>query len=176
MLWLALNNNSVSHQITYALVFLFFSHFLWPFWMTLTAIIVETRPLFKKVLIGLGIMGFFYGTFLYVPLFFQENWLSVTILNQSIRYQIQVLSSGVISPYVGIFLYVVVSLLGLFLSINKWLNYLGLMLLAAFIVTEFFFDYAFISVWCFFAALISLYLMYFFSTEKFTPQINLEQN
>ncbi len=174
MLWLSFNENSPQGMKIYAFGFLFFSHFLWLFWMTIAALMVETRKRFKYILTGLGILGFLYGVFLYLPLFFRPHWLSVNVLNGSIRYQIRVISTNIIHPYIGIFLYIVVSLTGLFLSNNKWLNYLGLMLVAAFIFTEFFFDYAFISVWCFFAAIISLYLISLFYSEKFMPKTILK--
>ncbi len=170
MIWLSFNDNIPQVTRTYALGFLFFSHFLWLFWMTLSALTLETRPIIQKVLAGLMVMGILYGIFLYFPLLFYPDWLSVQVFKGSIRYQIQVLSTGIISPYLGIFLYICVSLIGLFLSSKKELNYLGGMLLGAFILTEVLLDYAFISVWCFLAATISFYLIYFVYSENFLPK------
>ncbi|MEB3278289.1 MAG: DUF6629 family protein [Lyngbya sp.] len=172
MVWLSLNGTVPQATQTYALGFLFFSHFLWLFWMNISVLVIETRKTFKKVLVGLAVIGFLDGVFLYFPLLLHRDWLSVSLVNHSIQYQIHVLSSGLIPPLLGICLYVIVCLTGLFVSENKELNYLGGLLFVAFILTKLIFDYALISVWCFFAAVISCELIYVFYSEQLFEQVD----
>lgn len=166
MVWLSLNSADSQITKTYALGFLFFSHFLWPFWMTFSVLKVETGQTIKKVLIGLLTIGFLYGVFLYFPLLVNPDWLSVNQVYGSIQYRIHVMSHGIVSPYLGILLYMIVALLGLMLSSHRGLNYLGGLIFIALIFSQLLFNYALISVWCFFAAVTSSYLLYFFSSEE----------
>lgn len=166
MVWLSVNSDDTRLVNFYALGFLFFSHFLWPFWMTITVLNLETRKTRRPLLLILAIMGFLYGAFLYFPLLINPSWLSVEAVKGSIQYQINFL---ITQPW-GIWLYVVVCLMALFLSENKSLMRLGWLILVALFLTKFAFSYALISVWCFFAAIISGYLIYSFRFELFPEE------
>ncbi|MEL7036763.1 MAG: DUF6629 family protein [Cyanobacteria bacterium J06592_8] len=170
LVWLSFNTTVPQATPIFALGFVFFSHFLWLFWMTVSVLAIETRKIFRKVWVGLTVMGFLYGVFLYFPLLLNPDWLSVSVVNGSIQYQIYVLSYGLISPDLGVYLYVLVCLTALFFSENRGFNYLGGLLLMAFLLTKLHFDYAFISVWCFFAAVISSGLIYGFYSEQLLQQ------
>ena len=155
MVWLSLDAHNPVLVNYYALGFLFFSHFLWPFQMAIAALKLETRKVFQRLFLGFAIVGLLYGSFLYFPLLINSHWLSVSILRGSIDYQIKVLSYQPWGPW----LYMVLCLMPLILSENRKLRGLGWLILAALFLAKLIFYYAFISVWCFFAAIISTYVI-----------------
>ena len=68
MVWLSLGTNDHILVNHYALGFLFFSHFLWPFQMAIAALKLETRKVFQRLFLGFAIVGLLYGSFGYLSL------------------------------------------------------------------------------------------------------------
>ncbi len=57
-------------------------------------------------------------------------------------------------------IYAVIVVLALLLTSDRYVRYFGIIILTSVVVSKLLFDYAFISIWCFFAAVLSLYIIY----------------
>lgn len=160
MVWQEMNNPNSNLIKIYALGFLFFSHCLWLFWMTIACLAVETRPIFKRILGIFAILGSIYGSIMYFPLLLNPERLSVNVFHGSIEYQTQLWGQQLLPWYLGIFIYAGISLIPLLISENIVFQNLGWLILVALVFCKLVFTTTVVSVWCFFAAIISTYLVY----------------
>ena len=164
--WLGIENNDLNLINIAALGFLFFSHFFWLIWTPFSSFYLETN---KKIRVGLMILtliGFCYGLLLYFPLVYRENLLNVKLVSGSINYCTTFIFNDLVPKHFTILLYITIILGSLFLSSNRKINFLGIQIFMAAIATQVAFSYAFSSVWCFFAAGLSMYLAYIIKQEN----------
>jgi len=158
-LWLALVPDGGTGLRPAALGFLFFAYLLWPFYVPLAANRVERHPGRRRAFRGFMLVGLLFGLSLYIPLLFQPGWLAVGIVQQSILYEPVLVYDGIV-PRTGVrvFYAVIVTVPLLFTTVAA-LRRFGILLLSSVVVSAIFFVYAFVSIWCFFAALLSLYIV-----------------
>lgn len=140
-----------------ALAFLFFAFLWWPVFVPLSLFLLEERPNRRRVMLLLSLAGLLLGADLYVPIVMNVIPLTATVTNKSINYityqpELMVLSH--------IFSYVAIIVFSLWLSSIRAINIFGLLVLLSFIISQLWYLLVFISVWCFFAALLSLYIVY----------------
>ena len=146
-----------------AVGFLFFAIALWPGWVPFAAGRLETgvrRWLFD----GLAVVGLAVGLVAYLPAVVRfGEWLEVTRVEHSIRYDFTRLpGAGTAAGVAWQAAYMAVVCCPLLLSRHRPVQAFGLVAVAAAaaVVTYLQFRYAFVSVWCFLAALLSLSLGY----------------
>lgn len=160
MVWIELTKNTQSTSlIAISLGYLFFALFFWPTWIPFSCYMIEEsshKPLFKIV----AITGFFSGIAFYVPIALQAPTLHPQIICSSIQYLGPVTKSGVEIPLVGKVWYTAITLLPILMSSNLLVAQLGVAIASLFFISHWFFNYAFLSVWCFFTALASLLILY----------------
>lgn len=157
--WLAIENGVQSDILTAALGFLFFAYFLWPLMVPLSAYFVEENHARRILLFLLSIFGGLFGLSLYLPLILNENWLSVEIVQGSILYQPKLIYDGFI-PWTGLrLIYAAIVGLSLLFSTIATVRAFGVIVLLSVIVGFLFFAYAFTSIWCFIAAILSIYIL-----------------
>ena len=162
-----------SAAVPFALGFHFFSHFLWLWWLPLCSYLVEpsqsslsNKPgniakLRKWVIGGCAIFGAFAGTLVYSVMLFHPEWMSVAVREHSILYNFSVPDSSAIHiPITPVTLYGLIILVPLFLSSHRLIRIFGVLVVLSMALASVTYNAAFISVWCFFAALLSLYLVY----------------
>ena len=151
-LWLALSNPSYSHlEKVSTCTFIFLAQVVWPFWVPLGVMLLEkkeNRTLFQKILAGLGLL-------LSIILAYCLNKFNVhaEIQEHHIRYIQEYPAS--IRPY-GVALYIVSTIVSLFISKIKGVWILGITVLLSYIAAFIFFTNYRLSIWCFFASIISL--------------------
>lgn len=165
LLWLRFDAHHSTEISFAALGFLFFSHFVWLVWIPFSAFALEPHPLKKNVLFSLTTIGAFYGAFLYLPLLLNPDWIELSFTNHSIDYQVHLLFNDFLQGKHFVVLYVFLIIFPLFLSSLRSINVLGALISISAFLTYLSFSYAFISVWCFFAALLSVYVFYILQQE-----------
>lgn len=164
-LWLALSNPDfafMEHFSTYA--FLFFAQVIWPFWVPFS--IFRFNELKKnqisnivgKVMIGIGLfiavsMSYFIAT----------NPVDSEILDCHISY-----SQAYPQKYalLGGILYLIATLGPHFTTKNKKMWILGISTLTSYIFTKIFYSQYVVSVWCFFAAILSTLILWIVMSKK----------
>lgn len=109
---------------------------------------------------------------MYVPLLFQPDWLTVEVLKNSIVYKATLLYDDYIPRIVVLILYALIVLAPLLFSSERYIRIFGVIIMVSVIVATVFFGYAFISIWCYFAAVLSLYILFMVlrMTKKITEQ------
>jgi len=143
-----------------SLVFLFFALAFWPFWWPLLAAVLEPRPRMRRLFTAIAIAAIGWFWVLFFPLAAgADSLLTTEIVHHSIRYSYPDLAIYDVVPRPVLrVLYLLCAVVPLALGSNISGRLPGLLVLASAVVAATAFDYAFVSVWCFFAAIISAYL------------------
>jgi len=138
----------------------------WPLWVPVSTFVLE--PDFRnRILISIFIViGALLGPLLYLPYFWHPDWLSPEIIGHSIAYNTILLPDSYVSRTITYIFYLGMVGIPPVLSSHFHMKIFGLALLLAVPVTHFFYLHAAISVLCFFAALISLYLAFIIIGDK----------
>lgn len=154
--WLSLTNTEYTEWKGPATgLFLLFAQVVWPMLVPLSLYLIEKNARRKKILGIFTVMGVLTAAFL--------GWclLNYTITTGITSYHIDyTLNYPVQLSWIASAVYVGVTILPPFISGNKKMPLLGILVLASFIVTEIYFPGYIISVWCYFAALISVVVLY----------------
>ena len=158
--WLALLKGDVLSAHTLALGFLLFSHVFWLGWVPYSSYLTESSESHKKLFKLVAITGGLFGLGMFVPLLFNAEWLTVSIINDSIYYKLTLISDAYVAQPILTAFYAIIILVPLLLSSDRYHNILGIMIFFSGILTWIFYNWVFVSVWCYFAAVISLYIFY----------------
>lgn len=151
MLWIGLSgaaHSSWRHFPVY--IFLIFAQLVWPVWVPFSILLLEKEIIRKKILYGLLAVGT--GTSLYLLYCLFVYDVKAEIQTGHIKYT---LNFPLAYAWISSVFYFMPTVLPLFVSSFKRMWILGLAILSSFIITKIYFEEHLISVWCFFAALIS---------------------
>ncbi|MBT9315294.1 DUF6629 family protein [Leptothoe spongobia] len=162
--WLAIHHNQADIGYLAALGFLAFSHGLWLVWLPLAMFVLEQRPWARKVLLVMTLLGTLFGMSLYGPFVLSPGMFAVTVTQGSIDYQTQLIYDQFFPRAVSRLFYMLIVLGPLWLSQLTQLRIIGGFIALALVITDWFYNYAFVSVWCFFAAILSGYILYFLAS------------
>lgn len=162
-IWLNINTNE-ELTITLAKAFLFFSHFYWPIAMPLKAFFTENNKTKKKIYLITSCIAAIFAAFLYFPLL-EEGKVLVQIVHNSIQYKMDVFYDAYVSRKVTGVIYALFIIVPLITSTDKHMKRFGWVIILAGLPTYFFYYYAYTSVWCFFAAIASIYITYIIFRE-----------
>lgn len=165
--WQELDAGNASAAVPFALGFHFFSHFLWLWWFPLCSYLVEPgqtskiEKLRKRVIGGCAIFGAFAGALVYSVMLFHPEWMSVGVREHSITYDFSVpYRSSIHLPITPAALYALTILVPLLFSSHRLIRIFGGLVALSMGLASAAYGYAYVSVWCFFAAVLSLYLVY----------------
>lgn len=157
--WHALHHRDIEATRSSSLVFLFFALAFWPWWFSVVTAIMEPQPLRKWIFAVLGLLTTVWFWLLYYPLVTAQVSFETKELHHSIQYLYDDLP---VYDYVSRtplrLLYFLSVALPPLIGSENWGRLPGLVLGASAVVAVILFDYAFVSVWCFFAAALSIYL------------------
>lgn len=151
-LWLALPNpDYLLRQKILTYVFLFFAQVLWPLWVPIAFLLLEKQSMRRKIQkawVGLGILTSAYLVYCLITFPVRAEIIGFHIAYIK-EYPINLIGfSGV--------LYILSTIFPPFFSHVKRMWMLGLAILISFLFTVVFFEYFVMSVWCFFASIISI--------------------
>src|SRR5579862_5811777 len=87
VVWLGLGRNDGALSERASLGFLFFALAFWPFWIPLSALLLETQPT-RKWLIGfITLLSLAWGLVLYNPIVQDpQRWLTIQVVHHSVQY------------------------------------------------------------------------------------------
>ena len=153
--WLGIQGGNEARVSIASRGFLFFSHFFWLGWVPLSVWMIETNLVRKRVVATLAVIGFVYGLSIFLPSFLIGDWLAIEIVNQSLEYRTTLIYDGFVSRTALRLFYAAIVVSALLLSIDRRIQVFGALVAVSMVVTYAFFAYAFISIWCFFAAILS---------------------
>lgn len=160
--WLSFTNTSYAdwHQNA-TLTFLIFAQVVWPALVPFSIWLLEKNSTRKKILGIISVFGLAVGTYL---LYCVLNYpIDSKISGSHILYDLDFKHTNI--KYSGVFYFIPTVLPALISSYNRMM-YFGLTILLSFIVSKLFFTDYLISVWCYFAAALSILIYWIISTAK----------
>jgi hypothetical protein len=151
VLWLALSNPAyVALQWPATHIFLFFAQVVWPFWVpfSISRLSCGSRSIkTEKALVAIGAL-----VSIYLAYCLLKYNVEAKIIGKHISYIQQYPKE--LSRYGGI-LYIITTIAPPFFSRAKWMWSLGASILISYFITTIFYEEYIVSVWCFFAAIVS---------------------
>jgi hypothetical protein len=164
--WLSFINETYSSwQQVSTYTFLIIAQVVWPSWVPVSILLLEKQNGRKKILSILSVIGLLVSFYLASCLFVRN--VRSEIIDHHISYTLWVPSAVTQSLEV---LYFVSTVVPLFISSVKKMWYAGFAILISYIVTQLFFENYVISVWCFFAAIISFIIFFIISHLRRTSE------
>ena len=160
VVWLTLDGRHEYLLWPSVFVFLFFSHFLWLFWIPFSSFLTEPNVLRKKLFFVMTIVGLLFGGSMYIPLLLQPDWVAASIQQHSIYYDVRLVYDEILPRQISTIIYALIILIPLLLSSDRYHKVLGILVAISGLLTWAFFGLVFISIWCFFAAILSSYIFY----------------
>jgi hypothetical protein len=174
LVWTGLGQDRSALVGAASLFFLFFALAFWPFWIPFSAMLIEPRRRRKLALGFVTLLGLTGGLALYLPIVVNHALVSARIGHHSIQYNLDGLPAfGVLPQVLWHVLYLtVISVPPIVSSMRRFMGF-GIAIVFASALSHVFFWYAFTSVWCLFAALLSLYLCYSFGKS---PALKMKES
>ena len=156
LLWLVLPDPSNKESIELlTLLFLFFAQVVWPLWVPLSVWVYEEDVKRKNaLLLFLGIGIIVSGYLAYCLINFD---VAAVIKEHHIQYQLSFIQNIV---KVSGWLYFVTTVIPPFISTCHHMRILGTIIFLSYLVSKLFFNDYLISVWCFFAAILSVLVIF----------------
>lgn len=173
LLWLNLAGFYAEYTQASALGFLFFVYLFWPVFVPLAARALDERLLPRRVLLAMALVAGVLGLLLYASLLRGQADLHISIVQHSIFYQHRALFDLHWSDWVVRTLYALVVTLPLLASNAVALRIFGALIALSLALSAMYFDHAFTSVWCFFAAILSLALIRLLRANVTQPSAGL---
>ncbi len=172
VVWIGLHSNDHTLARTASLVFLAFALVFWPFWIPFSASLIENRRTIRRAFQVTAGTGLCCGLLLYIPLLIHSNdWLLTSVHFHSIAYDFSTLPLfSRIPSFVWQISYLIsVSAPLLIAGKGARMKLFGVLIGASAVVSQLAFWYAFYSVWCLFAAGLSVCLIYIFHNLSDSP-------
>lgn len=146
-------NSSFQQMNSY--IFLLFAQVVWPFWIPLSILILETNEKRKRIIGGILVIG------IIVSLFFGYRLMTEPIKTEAVGHHISYIigSSNSLAKIFGIFYFLCTIFPALISSINKMYLF-GISIAISYFFSALFFEHYIISVWCFFAAITSIIVFF----------------
>ena len=156
--WLALEGGHERLVGLFSYLFLFFAFGLWPLYCPVIVHRLEARGTARRrVLLALAAAGALVGALVYLPLLTGTTRFTTRVVNACIAYETD-RPAWLKGALTGA--YLLVTLVPFLLASNRRIVAFGALLVAAVAATLASYRFAFFSVWCFFAAWLSLYVAY----------------
>jgi hypothetical protein len=153
IIWIALSDSQFqSWRETFMLAFLIFAQVIWPFWIPGAFALLEKNAGRKKILRVVWIQGSLISVYLFYCLFHYP--ITIGITNHHISYNLEYPNLYGL----GVVLYLIPTVFSAFISSLKWASLLGLLNFISLVITKVFYKEHVLSVWCFFAAILSVFI------------------
>ncbi len=151
-LWLALRNpDHLIRQQFLTYIFLFFAQVVWPLWVPIALLLLEkqsTRKNIQRLLVGIGVV---------ISIYLAYCLMTYRVEAKIIEHHISYLQDYPIKLRgYGALFYIFVTIFPPVFSHIKRMWLLGVTILLSFLLTVVFYEYYVISVWCFFASIVSV--------------------
>lgn len=159
VVWISFGAPPLNATATFA--YSMFSHVLWPILLPISVLLLERDAGRRKILRYFVLIGL--GVGLYLLYFLVTSPVAARIANGSIAYD---------SPHfyavATIVLYLTATCLGCLVSSERIVNAFGVALFISFLTAYYWYRATFFSVWCFFAAILSVivYLHFNFTHRR----------
>ena len=162
VIWLTFSYEAPLLNTVLTYFYTFFSHVLWPAYVPFAVLTMESPGRRRQALLAFVVAGFAVAAYLLYVL------VEFPVISRPIGQHVEYLSPHFFAA-VSMTLYLLSTTVSLLLSSHRTVKFFGLLALLSFGAAYYFYAIWFISVWCFFAALLSVvvYLHFLPSTPSF---------
>lgn len=151
--WLSFGNPALNAAMVYA--YSLFSHVLWPILVPIAVLLIEPDPVRKRAILGTAFVGLSVGLYLLYSI--TNDGITASIVDRSIAYR-----SDHLYPVTMMLMYLIAVCGSCMISSHAMIRLFGTVLLGSFAIALLFFYTTFFSVWCFFAAILSVIVYLYF--------------
>jgi hypothetical protein len=164
VIWLAFRFDAPLPNVVMTHVYSLFSHVLWPIYVPFSILLIEPLPWRRKTISAFLLVGATVGSYLLVML------VRFPIRSEAIGGHIAYVSPHFYEPAV-MSAYLAATCISMMLSSHRVVVVFGIVALLSFVATYAIYTFWFISVWCFFAAILSglVYLYFNSGATWFAP-------
>ena len=148
VIWLTFRYNAPQLNVAMTYLYSFFSHVLWPIYVPIAVLLIEPLHWRRMVLLAFVAAGLAAGLYLLQIL------LTFSVVSQSTDQHMEYVSPHFFAATV-MTLYLLATTVSAMFSYHRLVKVFGVLALISFGAAYFFYARWFISVWCFFAALLS---------------------
>ena len=151
----------------FALLYLFFALFFWNSWFSSIAVVLESKVIRRRLLMGVCFVSLVFGAYLFLPSLLRAGdaqFLQAEISHKSISYNFA--KSSFLKSEVRQGIYVSFCVLIIVLTSVKRYRVLGALLFLSAVVLKFTNAATWLSTWCFWCALFSLYIIRIVRVER----------
>jgi hypothetical protein len=132
----------------------------WLIWIPFSCYVLESNSTKRKLFFVLIFIGATHGLLMYIPLWYRPDWLTVELVRHSIDYKAVLFYDEYIPRIVIRFIYALIVLIPLLFISDRYIRIFGAFIAASVVIATIYFGYAFISIWCYFAAVLSTYILF----------------
>ena len=157
--WISLGWGMPKFNMIASYGFIFFSHILWPTFVPMAMFAIEPIAWRKKVMLTCAAFGIVASTYALLEVIVFPVSSQVTC--NSIQY---LLGSLHLPFFIHAILYLVATCIAPLFSSHRLIRFFGIVVIIALAISYYFYTVTFASVWCFFAALLSVII--YFSLKK----------
>lgn len=172
LLWLSLRNaDMASWKTSLTYIFLVFAMAVWPFWIAFSVRLMEKDAKRKKIMnflvaigaivaITVGFVLFLYPVEVMTPLCLTCPLSSTPDIRNHLHYEFTFppVAKGLIGTFTV--LYIMATIVTPFVSSIRKMKWLGIVFLASYLFAVIFYNSFVVSVWCFFAAMLSFVVLW----------------
>ena len=155
-----MSRGNIDNIQLFSKIFLSFSHLTWLALSPLAVALIESSCIKRRLLLIHAAFGLAFGCSIYLPLLLNDGWLSVQVINYSIFYDVKLIFDPYISKDTLGIIYTTIIIGPMLISGDRHIKEFGLIIFIVGLFASFSYYNAFISVWCFFAGIVSLYIIY----------------
>lgn len=159
VVWLTFHYDAPQLNVVMTHVYSFFSHVLWPVYIPLAALLIEPPGSRRRTLLLFAIAGVAVGAYLLYVL------VAYPIVSRPTGQHVEYVSPHFFAAAV-MTLYLLSTTISPLFSTYRTVKLFGVLALSSFAAVYYFYATWFISVWCFFAALLSAVVYFHFVLRK----------
>ncbi len=167
VLWLSFQYDAALLLSITTYMYTMFSHVLWPMYMPFAVGLMEPEPWRKKAIWVFQFVGLVVSLYMLAMITMQPL---TAVVNEQIIYVSSHFYDWPLYDWPMMALYVAATCVGAFFSSYQLVRLFGALALLMLIVAHWFYTVAVFSVWCFFAAILSLIIHFYFNRVKLTRE------
>lgn len=173
LVWVGLGSGCAPVITAGSFTYLFFVWMVWPFWVPFMTWMVEPNLHQRRILIGFMAVGALWGAAMYLPYLWNPDWLTTEIVGHSIHYFNYFWLQEYVPDTVLFAAYLSIIGMAPIVSSHVYMQIFGIFLVVCAHIAYAFFVYAVTSVLCFFAALVTVYLLFVIWKDKCAQRTDL---
>ncbi|NOZ32840.1 MAG: hypothetical protein GXP01_07165 [Alphaproteobacteria bacterium] len=165
--WWGVNTGDPAITLLGAMGFIFFTWFMWPFWIPLSVYVLEPNDSKRRPwLLAMTLGGLAFGLALYVHHVLNPAWIDVSVNQNSLAYEGTMILDYLMPRNLTYLIYLFLIIAAPLLSRYLHMRWFGVTVIGVVVVDVLFLRYAYISFFCLLAGLGTLHLIYIIVRNK----------